>query len=102
MGRLRAIIVGLGLAGILSFGFFMRLIALSDQYLEALLTMNVIKEVYIQELRGQTTVLERALRWRLMALPKGGKLRSGGATLFIGSYLALAGGFYISLAPELP
>jgi hypothetical protein len=101
IGPLLAIIVGLVLAGILSFGFFMRLIALSDQYLEALLTMNVIKEVYIQELRGQTTVLERALRWRLTALPGGGKLRSSGATLFIGSIIAVVGSFYFAVATEL-
>jgi hypothetical protein len=101
IGPLLAIIVGLVLAAILSFGFFMRLIALSDKYFEALLTMDVIKEVYIQELGEQSTILERALRWRLKSLPKVSKWRSSGTTFFIGSIIAVIGSFYLGAATEL-
>jgi hypothetical protein len=101
IGPLLAIILGLVLASVLSFGFFMRLISLSDKYLDALLTMDVIKEVYIRELQGQTSVLERAIRWRLATLPRGGKLRSSGTTFFIGSIITVIGSFYLGAAMEL-
>jgi hypothetical protein len=101
VGPLLAIIVGLLLAFVLSFGCFVRLIALGDKYLDALLTMDVIKEVYIQELKGQAALLDRAIRWRLEELLRGGKRRSSGTTFFIGSIIAVIGSFYLGAAAEL-
>lgn len=99
IGPLLAVAAGLALAAVLSFGFFVRLIALSDKYVDALLTMDVIKEFYLQELGGQLPQLRRAFRWRLETLPMSS--RASGTTGFIGSIIAVMGSFYLGAAAEL-
>ena len=99
MGPLDAVIVGLIFASVLSFGFFVRLIHLGRKYHDALLTMDLIKEFYIQELREKMPHLQRAFRWRVDTLPESG--HSSGTTLFIGTVIALMGSFSLGAAAEL-
>ncbi|MBF6589156.1 MAG: hypothetical protein IVW57_01330 [Ktedonobacterales bacterium] len=100
IGPLLAVIVGLVLAFALSFGFFARLINLTEKYHDALITMDIIKEFYIQQLREQMPQLGSLIRWRLDTLPVMGK-RSSGTTFFTGSIIALMGSFSLGAATEL-
>src|SRR5581483_4040890 len=99
IGPILAVTTGLVLAGIMSFGFFARLLQLSRKYHDSLLTMAVIKEYYIQQLKADMPHLHQAFRWRLENLPAMG--RSSGTTFFTGSIMAIVGSFYFGAATEL-
>lgn len=99
IGPILAVTTGLILAGIMSFGFFIRLLQLSRKYHDSLLAMSVIKEYYIQQLRVEMPHLHQAFRWRLENLPAMG--RSSGTTFFTGSIMAVIGSFYFGAATEL-
>ncbi len=73
-------IVALAIFAILSFAFFARFLGLEQEYREGMLTMGVIKEYYIQQLRRAAPDIELAFRWRLRRRPKVATL-AGGAPL---------------------
>ena len=84
---------------IISISFFVTLIRLRQAYKESLLTMNVIKEFYIDQFKQQMPAIEQAFRWRLATMPKGERIGSVTFTIaalnaFIGS-LCLAGAVFI-------
>jgi hypothetical protein len=99
VGPMLAAALGLVFAFILSFGFFIRLLQITKEHHDALVTMGVIKEFYVKELKDHMPQLQHVLRWRLHALPEHG--RSGGTTFFIGSTIAVIGSFYLGGAMEL-
>ena len=89
----------------ISVSFFVTLIRLRQAYKESLLTMNVIKEFYIDQFKQQMPAVEHAFRWRLATMPKGE--RAGSVTFmiaalnaFIGS-LCLAGAVFFITGPLL-
>ena len=88
----------------ISICFFVTLIRLRQAYKESLLTMNVIKEYYIDQFKQQMPTIENAFRWRLATMPKGERIGSvtfmiAALNAFIGS-LCLAGAvFYITEQP---
>ena len=91
---------------IISVSFFVTLIRLRQAYKESLLTMNVIKEFYIDEFKQQMPRIEHAFRWRLATMPKGERLGSvtfmiAALNAFIGS-LCLAGAVYFITEQPLP
>ena len=82
----------------ISICFFVTLIRLRQAYKESLLTMNVIKEYYIDQFKQQMPTIEKAFRWRLTTMPKGERIGSvtfmiAALNAFIGS-LCLAGAVY--------
>jgi FtsH-binding integral membrane protein len=84
---------------IISVSFFVTLIRLRQAYKESLLTMNVIKEFYIDQFKQQMPAIEQAFRWRLATMPKGERIGSvtfmiAALNAFIGS-LCLAGAVFI-------
>jgi hypothetical protein len=93
------LVLALAALALLLFGFFSRVIDLSRKYYEALLTMNVIKEFYIRELKDEMPQLEQALQWRLDGIPALGRV--SGTTFFLGSVIALFGSLYLGEATEL-
>ena len=88
----------------ISICFFVTLIRLRQAYKESLLSMNVIKEYYIDQFKEQMPTIEKAFRWRLATMPKGERIGSvtfmiAALNAFIGS-LCLAGAvFYITEQP---
>ena len=88
----------------ISICFFVTLIRLRQAYKESLLSMNVIKEYYIDQFKQQMPTIEKAFRWRLTTMPKGERIGSvtfmiAALNAFIGS-LCLAGAvFYITEQP---
>jgi hypothetical protein len=100
-GPLLAMAVGLLLAAVLSFGFFLRLMGLGDEYREALQVMKQVQAVYVQEMHGRPEVLDRASRWRLEeVLSSEGRLRYRSITLVSGLVIAVAGSLYLAVASE--
>ena len=83
------------IAGILSFAFFAKLLDLTVEYREGVLTMNTIKEFYIRRLRAQMPEIERAFRWRLRALPRGEPI---GGNALVACTLALLSSLSIAAA----
>ena len=84
---------------IISISFFVTLIRLRQAYKESLLTMNVIKEYYIDQFKQQMPTIEHAFRWRLATMPKGERIGSvtfmiAALNAFIGS-ICLAGAVFI-------
>src|SRR6266571_991381 len=77
------------IGALISISFFVTLIRLRQAYKESLLTMNVIKEFYIQQFKQQMPVLEHAFRWRLRTIPLGERI--GSVTFMFGYLNALIG-----------
>jgi Kef-type K+ transport system membrane component KefB len=75
--------------GIISICFFVTLIRLRQAYKESLISMNVIKEFYIEEFKQQIPAIEHAFRWRLETIPKGERV--GSVTFMIASLNAIIG-----------
>jgi len=75
--------VVLAISSILSFGFFVRLLDLARDYRENLITMNIIKEFYIQRLGPRLPELPAAFYKRLVDVPRSRALGFGMATLNI-------------------
>ena len=73
----------------ISVSFFVTLIRLRQAYKESLLTMNVIKEFYIDQFKQQMPAIEQAFRWRLATMPKGE--RAGSVTFMIAALNAFIG-----------
>ena len=68
-------------AGVAGVAFFVLLIRLRQAFRESLITMNVIKEFYIQEFQQQMPAVKYAFRWRLKGIPAGE--RPGSATFIV-------------------
>lgn len=85
----------LGIFTLLSFAFFVRFLALEQEYREGMLAMGVIKEFYIQRLRATMPDIELAFRWRLRKRLRGATLAGGApllaATIALLGSLSLAG-----------
>ncbi len=77
------------IGGLISICFFVTIIRLRQAYKESLLTMNVIKEFYIDQFKQQMPAIEQAFRWRLTTMPKGE--RPGSVTFMIAGLNALIG-----------
>jgi len=92
------------IGALISICFFVTLIRLRQAYKESLLTMNVIKEFFIDQFKQQMPAIEQAFRWRLATMPKGERVGSvtfmiAALNAFIGS-LCLAGAlFFITEQP---
>jgi len=87
------------IGALISISFFVTLIRLRQAFKESLLTMNVIKEFYIDQFKQQMPAIEQAFRWRLATMPKGERVGSvtfmiAGLNALIGS-LCLAGAVFI-------
>lgn len=80
------------LAGLLSLGFFIRLLDLSCKYRESLVALNQIKDFYIQHMPQ----IKQAFWWRLDNIPRFG--RFGSAISFMGATVATIGSVYLSAA----
>ena len=89
------ITVVLAISSILSFGFYVRLLDLARDYRDNLITMNLIKEFYIQRIGPRLPELPAAFYKRLVDVPRSRALGFGMATLNITvallTSLALAG-----------
>jgi hypothetical protein len=77
------IAVVLAISSILSFGFFVRLLDLARDYRDNLITMNLIKEFYIQRIGPRLPELPAAFYKRLVDVPRSRALGFGMATLTI-------------------
>jgi hypothetical protein len=77
------IAVVLAISSILSFGFFVRLLDLARDYRDNLITMNLIKEFYIQRIGPRLPELAAAFYKRLVDVPRSRALGFGMATLSI-------------------
>jgi hypothetical protein len=73
----------------ISISFFVTLIRLRQAFKESLLTMNVIKEYYIDQFKQQMPTIEHAFRWRLATMPKGERI--GSVTFMIAALNAIIG-----------
>ena len=71
-------------AAVVSVTFFITIIRLRQAYRESVLSMNVIKEFYIQQFKKQMPALEHAFRWRLRTIPLGERM---GSVTFMFCYL---------------
>jgi hypothetical protein len=69
---------------LISICFFVTLIRLRQAYKESLISMNVIKEFYIEQFKQQIPAIEQAFRWRLHTMPKGERI---GSVTFMIAYL---------------
>jgi 8-oxo-dGTP pyrophosphatase MutT (NUDIX family) len=78
-------------AGILSVTFFEKIIRLRQAYRESLISMNVIKEFYIQQFQRVMPQIEQAFRWRLKTIPPGERI--GSVTFAISALIAVVGSF---------
>lgn len=90
---------------LISICFFVTLIRLRQAYKESLISMNVIKEFYIEQFKQQMPAIEHAFRWRLHTMPKGERI---GSVTFMIAYLnaiigslCLAGAVFISTEQPL-
>jgi hypothetical protein len=93
------------IGALISISFFVTLIRLRQAYKESLLTMNVIKEYYIDQFKHQMPTIQHAFRWRLTTMPKGERIGSvtfmiAALNAIIGS-LCLAGAVFIILEQPL-
>jgi hypothetical protein len=77
------ITVVLVISSILSFGFFVRLLDLARDYRDNLITMNLIKEFYIQRIGPRLPELPAAFYKRLADVPRSRALGFGMTTLNI-------------------
>ena len=77
------IAVVLIISSILSFGFFVRLLDLARDYRDSLITMNLIKEFYIQRIGPRLPELPAAFYKRLADVPRSRALGFGITTLNI-------------------
>ena len=75
--------VVLAISSILSFGFFVRLLDLARDYRDNLITMNLIKEFYIQRIGPRLPELPAAFYKRLADVPRSRALGFGMTTLNI-------------------
>jgi len=83
----------------LSISFFINIIRLRQSFLESIITMNVIKEFYIQQFQQQMPSIEKVFRWRLKTMPSGERI---GSVTFIMSYLiALMGSLCLAAIVSL-
>ena len=73
--------VVLAISSILSFGFFVRLLDLARDYRDNLITMNLIKEFYIQRIGPRLPELPAAFYKRLADVPRSRALGFGMTTL---------------------
>ena len=74
---------------LISICFFVTLIRLRQPYKESLISMNVIKEFYIEQYKQQMPAIEQAFQWRLHTMPKGERI--GSVTFMIASLNAIIG-----------
>jgi hypothetical protein len=97
--KVLSILAGVGLIamGLLSFIFFIWLIRLDRNYDEAIVTINRIKEFYIQQFQEQLP-LERVLDRHLTTLPVHGRV--GSTTFFMSLIVAILGSVYMSATVE--
>src|SRR6266568_1030634 len=77
------------IGALISISFFVTLIRLRQAYKESLLTMNVIKEFYIDQFKQQMPTIQHAFRWRLATMPKGERI--GSVTFMIAALNAIIG-----------
>lgn len=89
---------------LISISFFVTLIRLRQAYKESLITMNVIKEFYIDEFKQQMPTIEKAFRWRLKSIPKGERIGSvtfmfAILNVFMGSLFIAGAVFFITEVP---
>jgi len=77
------------IGALISISFFVTLIRMRQAYKESLLTMNVIKEFYIDQFKHQMPTIHHAFRWRLATMPKGERI--GSVTFMIASLNAIIG-----------
>lgn len=68
-----ALLLLLGFIGIL---FFFQIVRINQAFSESLLTMNVIKENYIEQFRETVPGIERVFRWRVRTIPSGRRFGS--------------------------
>jgi hypothetical protein len=87
-------------AALISISFFITLIRLRQAYKESLITMNVIKEFYIEQFKQQIPSIEHAFRWRLKTLPAGERI--GSVTFMIGYLNAMIGSLCLAGAVFIP
>ena len=73
--------VVLAISSILSFGFFVRLLDLARDYRDNMITMNLIKEFYIQRIGPRLPELPAAFYKRLADVPRSRALGFGMTTL---------------------
>jgi len=74
--------------------FFVTLIRLRQAHKESLLSMNAIKEYYIEQFKQQMPSIEQAFRWRLSTMPKGERV--GSVTFMIATLNAIIGSLCIA------
>jgi hypothetical protein len=77
------------IGGLVSICFFVTLIRLRQAHKESLLSMNMIKEFYIDQFKQQMPAIEHAFRWRLATMPKGERI--GSVTFMIAALNAIIG-----------
>lgn len=77
------------IGALISISFFVTLIRLRQAFKESLLTMNVIKEYYIDQFKQQIPSIQHAFRWRLATMPKGERI--GSVTFMIAALNAIIG-----------
>jgi hypothetical protein len=92
------------IGALISISFFVTLIRLRQAYKESLITMNVIKEFYIDEFKQQMPKIEKAFRWRLETIPKGERIGSvtfmfALLNVFMGSLFIAGAVFFITEVP---
>ncbi len=88
------------IAALISISFFVTLIRLRQAYKESLISMNVIKEFYIEEFKQHMPAIEHTFRWRLETIPKGERI---GSVTFMISYLnAMIGSLCLAVAVFIP
>ena len=97
-GLQNLVILLLTAGAVLGFFFFVKLIRLRQAHRESVLTMNTVKEFYINKFKAHMPDVEHAFRWRLHTMPSGERLGSFTflvcyTTAFLGS-LCLAGATY--------
>ncbi len=90
-------------AGMAGVAFFVLLIRLRQAFRDSLITMNMVKEFYIEEFGGEKGNFARAFHWRLDGIPKGERL--GSATYVVCHMVAFVGalcfGGSVFMADEL-
>jgi hypothetical protein len=77
------------IGALISICFFVTLIRLRQAHKESLLSMNKIKEFYLEQFKQQMPAIEHAFRWRLATMPKGERI--GSVTFMIASLNAIIG-----------
>jgi len=77
------------IGALISICFFVTLIRLRQAHKESLLSMNKIKEFYLDQFKQQMPAIEHAFRWRLATMPKGERI--GSVTFMIAALNAIIG-----------